>query len=50
MFPDEDAHPYTLYEPYAKTLVGTPEHVSAYDVGLPRLIVSLLRFIQRVQI
>ncbi|KAK7688080.1 hypothetical protein QCA50_008450 [Cerrena zonata] len=32
MFPDEDAHPYTLYEPYAKTLVGTPEHVSAYDL------------------
>ena len=35
MFPDEDAHPYTLYEPYAKTIVGTPEHITAYDVGPP---------------
>ncbi|KAH8101474.1 general amidase [Cristinia sonorae] len=32
MLPNEDAHDYPLDRPLAKTLVGEPEHLSAYDL------------------
>ncbi|CAL1696974.1 unnamed protein product [Somion occarium] len=32
MSPDKDAHPYNLFESYAKTIIGKPELLSAYDL------------------
>lgn len=39
MAPEEDAHESELSEPFVKSLVGEPEHRSAYDVR-PVLLVS----------